>query len=423
MKQSNNFFTRLGWQVGEARRNAESFTYFDEASIASEADENYVAANLNRRFADTSWECRASVRVPDPTASRHTEIDFVITGPDRVILVELKSWTGFVYLDERGFVVQERRNGEVFRSDLFGKLQDQAEVLRLFNASQRNMPVPISSYVVFCRPNLEIHESIEDRSDVLSFFQLVERTGMPDEPESPGLVERILTAIMRLFGLERPTPARKKTPAATEAILQFREMLLGLGSWDYVKLHGGQIVKGDILVPDATVARDVREHVLDRRTVEGIIVEVDRSVFKSLFRPPNPNARVLVHYWDSDTFELNVRPDTPFVVHQVGQSKPWSFELRNIEAACFGYTHRHKVRFTFDELQHDMLVVGKVTADSDHGVFVDLGLRDHARHARVQPDRRIKSAQVRYRKGQRLLVRVKKILREKGFIDVDIVTA
>lgn len=419
---SKNFFARLNDRVAEASRNATRFTERDEASLASQADEQAVAESLNRRFAGSNWQCRANLRVPDATASRRTEIDFVITGPEQVIIVEMKSWSGRVFLDEQGWVVQEKRNGDLLRDDLFGKLAEQAEVLRLHNASQGNAAVPICHFLVFCRPNLDIDESIEARADALSFSQLVARTGMPDEPDAPGLFERILAAIMRLFGFEKESRPRPAIAAPSPGIVQFREMMSSLGSWDYVGLHGGQLIKGDILLSALGSTYDGPD-ALDRRSVEHLSVSVDRSLIKSMFRASDPNVRLELVRRDGVMLTDSLPTATPLLVHAAGTSSPKSYELRNVEYISFGYTHRHKFKYDFDEVKVGMLFVGKVKADGAHGLFVDLGVRDSANDARAKPVHRQAGAQASYRKGQRLLVRVNRIYRERRFVNVEIVVA
>lgn len=413
------FLGGMGKRLQLAGRNAESFQK-DEAEHAGRIAEYVVCRELSERMSGTGWELRDNIRVPDPSSRRRRELDFVITAPDRAIVVELKNWTGEVLLSEDRHVIQKRRHGKesVDHGPLFDDLRDRVETLKLHHASFKRDAARIDSFVVFYDGygNLTLDTSMASRPDVIAYEKLLK--GMPSQATEPSLLKRVLLGLMTVLGfVQVENGATNVKPS--KAIAELRETLANLGSWDVLALNGGRVLLGDILPETGGSLPDLKSGLFDRREIVALSLKVDRSRLLALFREPDEFAVAEAKARDGTVKECLIKTDIPIYFHPAGQAEPEMFEVRNLLMMEFGYREKPRYIFDFGELERGRLMVGKVKGVHKVGIFVDIGLREENGTTRdaLVPQKVMEEASAALRnmftKGARVLVRIDS-LSERG---------
>lgn len=397
--------------------NSESFKA-DPADAAGRAAERRVSMDLTKRLTNTGWEFRDNVRVPDPTQRRQRELDFVITSPEEVIIIELKNWSGRIEFGNDESVIQHRRyeKGEENHGPLFADLQERVEVMRLHHCSKGREPVTIRGFVVFFNDNLEVSEEIVQRADVLTYAKLL--NFMPPLEEEPSFLRRILLAIMKFFGAQQKTSSKREPAVPSTGIIGFRETVAELGSWDIIDLYGGGYVIGDI--QESAASGNAEVDMLDRLLVRSLEMDIDRSFFFALFR--EPAACVQITKWDGCSQAREIVSGLPIRIRPAGSKEVAEYQVRNIVRLWFGYKRRPCFSYSYDELCEGMLVIGKVRGLKDFGVFVDIGLRgDDGQPRDVLASSRGRLIAKRVPPlGTRVLVRIEKLVKatERVFVEI-----
>lgn len=409
------FFGNLGKRLSEASKNSESFQK-DDAEHAGRVAEYVVRQELSERMDGTGWELRDNIRVPDPASRHRREIDFVITTPDRGIVVELKNWTGDVLLSDGGHVIQRRRYGKepIDHGPLFEDLRERVETLRLHHASFGREGVIIDAFVVFYdeRGNLKLDESVASRPDVVTYEKLLK--AVPSQAAESSLLKRVLLGLMVIFGFGSAECGATQTKPS-KAIASFRETLADLGSWDVLALNGGRVVFGDILPETGGSLPVLKSDLFDRRKTVAILFEVDRSRMLALFREPDDFAVAKAQGADGSVTNWQIKTNTEIFVHPAGQAEPEAFEVRNLLRIEYGYREKPRYTFDFGDLQLGKLMVGKVKGLHHVGIFVDIGLRDENGKSKdaLIPTKTLDevSAVLRgmLKKGARVLVRIENL--------------
>lgn len=371
-----HLFSGIWRRLDEAKKNGEIFP-LDGDSDAGRAAEETVERELAQRMAGTGWQLRSNVRVPDAPARRRREIDFVITSPDRVIVLELKNWSGEVALDDYGSLLQHRRyeRGTVNHGKLFDDVQERAEVLRMHHLSRGGVPVKVDALVVFFDEygNLDLHADVAARPDVVTYEKLME--AMPSEGPESSFLERILLGVLTLLGYDTPEK-EQRSDKPSDNIASFRQTIAVLGTWDVLVLHGGRRCYGDLLNVEEVDAPTVQEQLLNRITTSAVSFHVDRSRWLAVVREPDAFATAKAEGRDGQATAWQVGTSTPIVFHSPKQVKPIRYEVRNVERLEYGYTEKPKLIDRFDDMSVGMTLVGKVSGSRADGIFVNIGWRE-----------------------------------------------
>ncbi|QMI49896.1 nuclease-related domain-containing protein [Burkholderia sp. MBR-1] len=402
-------------RIKEANKNSAAY-YHDprDTSLRGHEAEQEVCNQLAPRLIGTGWELVNGVRVPDPTARRRRELDFVITSPSEALVLEMKNWTGEVGLDEDGNVVQINRNGEKINAgNLFNDVEERTEILRLHHSSTGRAPVKLRHFVVFYDPygNLYLRDDIANRGDVLRFDALSKLMPAGEEP----FLRRLLHALLRFFGFE---PERVNAPAPSPEILAFRQSLAELGGWDVLVLNGGLTLCGDILSIAGSRPDRAEYAAFNRARMAHLEFDVDRSLVASIFRAPSPDAKVNGTARDGSVTTTSVPTAAEVTFHRSGDKKPSHYEVRNLQSAQFGYLAKPKTTYRYEDFSVGMTVVGKVAAINDKGTFIDIGYRELAgkpRHARAKSTR-----PGTLTVGQRVLARIIRLIEDGNRVSVEV---
>jgi len=297
-------------------RNRKRHHPVPEVSVGRRA-ELAVEAMLVERLEGTAWDYSAGLRVPH--GGRRREIDFVISTPDELWVVELKNWSGFVGVDEGGHVIQHRSAGRgvVDHGRLLGDMDARRRALRNYLRRSLDEIPTIRTLLVFYDRRVGLDDSLTSAGDV-EVMRRPEFLSLLPDSSGPGFIERL---VHRVFGGGDDTPA---LPAVSEPIRQAREHYSKLGTWDLLALYGGQLISGDLVGASM-------EELSDRERFQRFRLDVPRGVMDLLFRSPlEIDIRAVERGGESAEFRCGFEETIRF--HCAGDRKPKTFELRDVEA-------------------------------------------------------------------------------------------
>ncbi|MFU8805051.1 MAG: nuclease-related domain-containing protein [Bradymonadaceae bacterium] len=287
--------------------------------------EQQLAAILSERLVSSGYDFHQSLRIPYKRGRR--EVDFVITTPDDIWLVELKNWSGFVAL-EHGRVIQHRSHGRgiVDHGNLLKTMLIKERALRDYLKSRLDEVPPMVSVLVFWNQNVALSDELLATDDVV-VVGIREFVGsLPPAPPDYGI---IVGALARLFGAlfgQRKDQRRLMAEDSSEG-LAIRKALGQLGSWDMVRMHGGRILSGDIL--------EVRSHAIGAcRGLEQIQIDAPRS-WLHVFRGP-PALSATTRDYDHAEVTLELSFEDTLLFQAAGQPKAQELALRDLEMVVFG---------------------------------------------------------------------------------------
>lgn len=352
-------------RIDEARLNGKTFSG-DPKEEAGRVAEYRVGRELSARLRNSGWTLHCTLRVPDSQTRRRRELDYVITAPDRVLVVELKNWSGKVAMD-CGHVVQERivysggrlAHEMVDHGPLFEDLTARVEVLKRHHERHADTSAPpIQSLVVFYNRRVRLSQEILEREDVLAYDALLSQ--LPDRRLRPASV---LAAVMRHFGWEA-----KQGKSPTPNVVSIRQTFDDLGCWDTIEVHGGKVVFGDIMHGAANSPR-LGTFKIERRNVTAVELAVDRSVLKAVLFQPRIDARVT--FRDGSTARFEKLPEGQLHYQAAGAEIPGAISLRHVVRFQFGYSERPKFGPSWKELKAGAILDGRVASVAEFGVFVD----------------------------------------------------
>jgi hypothetical protein len=250
----------------ELSRNGKTFAW-DPGEKAGQAAEEEVSTDLLRRFHNTGWRLHRELRVPTRVGRR--ELDFVITSPNEAFVIELKNWSGRADIDRAGFVTQTRwpSNEVISHGCVLDKLRAKTVALKEHHHrhGEPARELRIRHYLVFWNPRLVMSHALA-RADGVVRWQQFER----NLPRHRSMLTSVLEALARFLGWTE----RAVSPPVDE-IRAFRTTLDRLGTWDWIHLHGGRCIRGDVLeAPRSSILRAP----YDRERVRSIDFRIDRAV-------------------------------------------------------------------------------------------------------------------------------------------------
>lgn len=425
----------------QAEINSKIFEEDAKDSAGREA-ERIVARDLRPRLAGTGWELVQNIRVPDPAMRRQRELDFIITAPDRVVVIELKRWSGKVHMsgDE---VIQERRNGELKNhGPLFEDLADRVQLLRHRHLAAKRDSVRMEGLVVFYddRGRLILSDDIAARPDVVDYARMMDNIpqGSPilDPPSKTeaSFLAKVLGGILAMLGQTSEPPAADapRPPAPSWAIMDFRRTLAELGTWDVIELYGGKMVYGDLLDVTGTQHPAFQATLFNRAATARVEIKSARNPLQILFAGLDGQVRATAVARNGFSGDWRVPPDLPIVVQAAGQATSEAYPAGSVLSIEFGYEKKPMTRLLFGELAVGMLLSGKVKFFGKRGAFVNVGIetaQGKRRDALARPagpgrdSLTVEQAEAwrGVKPGARVLVRVKSLDLGGKLAEIDIV--
>lgn len=256
-------------------------------------------------ISDTHWRVWDGVRIPNKTG-RKREVDLIILGGPKLLLVEQKHWSGGVEIEtgpNGEEVIQIRRSGErMNHRDVFGTIALKAKVLALHHNASEGFVQDYYPLVVFSNPNLEIPEDMLQR---------------PDCFEVPGLIEML------------PGGGADVGAGLDLGQLAIASTLDRLGSWDVVHLHGGDAPHGDVhgVSGDSGTIHAIFSE--QRDEISHIEVQTDRRILPAIFK--RPRCDLVIHAEEGVLATCAVNPNGELIHRNAGSRAEVRTKWRHIE--------------------------------------------------------------------------------------------
>lgn len=175
------------------------------------------------------------------------ETDLLVITPRRVVVLEVKNWSGSLRVQGDQWVQTQRSGDQLVHQNLLLHNRDKLRVLRQY-LLHRGVNLPVERFhqaVVFANPRLDIDPALRVHPAVLEFDSLDAVLGDGTSAArlmAAKLVEKLVSAeaakALHLDLLNVIPPAQVK--AAAQAIAELR-------TWDRITLRGGRTLQGDLL--------------------------------------------------------------------------------------------------------------------------------------------------------------------------------
>lgn len=309
--------------------------------------------------------CYPSIRIPRPGESQGKyEVDLLLVSPYALVGLEVKNWGGHVEVGRDRIWRQEKGRQDIREhQDPVLLVEKKMATLREWFSSKNDVEVEpslIHCFVVLTNPSLSLGPQVS-KCDRLVRLPELQRILTPlVNPNRPGLWPQL----RRLIGLE-PT-----IPAASHEFLGVAEAAHRLPTWDFVHLHGGKILKGDVLRPD--IALFSRRPL--RRDAKRIDFRIPRNYFPGLFQSSSASWSD----WNGSQGRDRLRPGQVLVIRLAGQARDEEVPLETIERVDFG---RRDDSAYERAIRPGEIFEGTVKNIKDFGIFVGIDrLRDGLVH-------------------------------------------
>jgi hypothetical protein len=392
------------WETFRTIRTASERHLPDAADTAGDEGERLALDVVQQLAGDRQAACRLypSLRVPRHDAPGKYEIDLLIATPPGLLGLEVKNWGG---------TIEEARNGHWQQVPSRGEARDHDDPLASVAAkmaavgaylSANGVPVSpqaLASAVVLTNPRLVLGPQLVGRPHLVRLAALRSLVA----PMLPANREGFWSPLKRLFGLEKmPVPVLAQFADVTRVLDR-------LPTWDLVYLHGGRVVKGDILGPALVLASG---KTLGRTDAVALQLHMPRSWWLGWFVTSAASwadAGGICH-------REPVKLGQTIGIRLAGRGEEVHVPVEHVERIHFGWrdeSYYRAAKPALDTYQPGMTFAGTVTAVQDFGIFVNLdGHRDGL--VPVSRLRRRQRSPGDYRKGEQVGVRVVKTEIRKG---------
>ena len=192
----------------------------------------------------------SSKRIPrdvNAAAMGRCETDLIVITPRRVVVLEVKNWSGSLRVQGNQWVQTQRSGNQLVHQNLLLHNRDKLRVLRQY-LLHKGVNLPAERFhqaVVFANPRLDIDPTLRGHPAVLEFDSLDSVLG---EGTSAA---RVMAArvVEKLAGVEAASGVNQtlldiippsEGKAAAAAIAELR-------TWDRIALRGGRVLQGDVL--------------------------------------------------------------------------------------------------------------------------------------------------------------------------------
>jgi hypothetical protein len=259
-------YTTVRERLGQWRELRDAPKFREDPRIATARTEERILGKVVSVHRSTQHgHVFSNKRIPrDVTAAAmgRCEADLIVMTPRRVVLIEVKNWSG--RLEVRGDQwVQVRRNGvEVAHDNLLMANRDKLLALKRY-LEHNGIDIPTGRFhqaIVFAHPGLALDPVLRGHPAILDYAVvgdvLGDGTGLGQRAAAKlidwAASEEMATALHDKL-LDVIPPMRLK--AAAEAVSSLR-------TWDLLTLRGGRVLQGDLLWLRAG------ERTFDQRTFE-----------------------------------------------------------------------------------------------------------------------------------------------------------
>jgi hypothetical protein len=314
----------------------------DGRAQAARGAERHAKRRLSVHHATQYGHVFSNKRIPRDVAAAamgRFEADLIALTPRRVVVLEVKNWSGQLKVAGDRWVQVQRSGAEVTHPNLLAHNREKLRALHryLAHAGVNIAAVRFHQAVIFANPRLEIDPSIADHPAVLCMDDVGDVLGggtslgrhvaarlvqlLTDAETNATLAENLLKVI-----------APAEVAAATAAIK-------GLRTWDRLTLRGGRELQGDIIwlrltgnqAPAAALKPGGTASLEWRRGVIGGIQWVLRNRRAGTLRGDI--------FWDQHLVpgrQVPLDADDCVYFHEPGEPKPSIIALSHVERVQIG---------------------------------------------------------------------------------------
>ncbi|XP_041670977.1 uncharacterized protein si:zfos-911d5.4 [Cheilinus undulatus] len=182
-----------------------------------------------------------NLRIPDQSKTPRDDINIVILTGQGVFCIDVKSWRGTVSADNQNWHVKVKEEDQNFTNTSIEQTEDPLRVVMTKAANlcghlkRSGVSVRQSLFfprVIFLSPDCELDEELRKRRELVSHSQIDDFLRSFRE----GYMAWISDAL---------TPSWLSGHLSYKQMESVREVLRGVGTWDLVRLHCGEQLKGD----------------------------------------------------------------------------------------------------------------------------------------------------------------------------------
>src|SRR5690554_1030515 len=152
----------------------------DGAIEAGRKAEEFLHQLIKNNLAFKGGYAFAGKRIPHPTERRRYEVDLVVLTNKKLHIIEVKNWSGDVFVNEAGDWVQSRRSGEHVEHPPLTKYNEEKTKALIVYLAAHGVDVPedfISQRVLFMNRNLGLSAEIEEDPNVIPARRLYRYVG------------------------------------------------------------------------------------------------------------------------------------------------------------------------------------------------------------------------------------------------------
>lgn len=183
----------------------------------------------------------SNLRIPDQFQTTKDDINIVILTGQGIFCIDVKPWRGTVSAHNQNWHVQVKEEDQNFTNTCIEQIEDPLKAIMTKTANlcghlmRTGVLVRQSLFfprVVFLSPDCELDEELRKRRELVSHSQIDDFLRSFRE----GYVAWISDAL---------TPSWLSGHLSYRQMESVREVLRQVGTWDLVRLHGGEQLKGD----------------------------------------------------------------------------------------------------------------------------------------------------------------------------------
>ncbi|KAM4525513.1 uncharacterized protein PAE49_001425 isoform 1-T1 [Odontesthes bonariensis] len=182
-----------------------------------------------------------SLRIPDQFQTARNDIDIVILAGQGIFCIDVKPWRGTVSAHNKNWHVQVKEEDQNFVNTCIEQIEDPLKAIMTKTANlcshlkRSGVPVRHSLFfprVVFLSPDCKLDDELMKRKELVSHSQI--------DDFLRSFKEGYMAWISDAF-----TPSWVSGHLSYRQMESVREVLRRVGTWDLVRLHCGEQLKGD----------------------------------------------------------------------------------------------------------------------------------------------------------------------------------
>ncbi|CAJ1080257.1 uncharacterized protein si:zfos-911d5.4 isoform X1 [Xyrichtys novacula] len=182
-----------------------------------------------------------NLRIPDQSKTNKDDINIVLLTGHGIFCVDVKSWRGAVSVQNQNWQIKVKEQDQNFTNTCVEQTEDPLKAIMTKTANlcghlkRSGVPVRQSLFfprVIFLSPDCELDEELRKRRELVSHSQIEDFLRSFRE----GYMAWISDAL---------TPSWLSGHLSYKQMESVRGVLRGVGTWDLMRLHCGEQLKGD----------------------------------------------------------------------------------------------------------------------------------------------------------------------------------